>query len=702
MRNLSKILIAVLLLFGTALRLPAQHNPYKIEDSLYDYFMRMVKLKTDPVCLQMVDTLYSRAFALGDRKAECLAYTIPLNYYFIQPKSYEQMHMAAENLRHISRENGYMRYYFYATSNEITYLLNEGRTGQAIRLALQFRNEAFASGDNNGIYSCLLALGNVYLVRHEYPKALDHYMQAYNHLATYLPDQDDTQVLSRIANCYSCMHDSETALRYARQALETAKTETGLLRALEEDLAFFYKYGQTWEFLHYYAIAKDVMTRVGYRYRDGWFQVEAYKSLYDGDYKQAHVYADLAGGSYERDELHSEIYLAQKDFKRAYECIKKANEVNEVRLIQQQNEDLEEMEAQERREQLADQLRELDLKQERIEATRHQWRMNTLLVGMALLIVVMVVITVLRHRHVRMLDQKNHELEAARAVAEAARELAVKERMVAEDAQKVAEDAQKKAEDAQKKAEDAQKKAETLQKVAEDARDKAELADRMKTMFVQNMSHEIRTPLNAIVGFSSILTDSSFDLAPEERKDIADRIAQSSDMLTTLVNDILDLSNLESGKYMMDLKPINPNTICSFAMDSVRYRLPKDVELKFDTDVSDELLVTTDGMRVQQVLINFLTNAEKNTEQGEISLHCSAKEHPGYITYSVEDTGIGVPPDKAESIFERFTKLDEFKQGSGLGLSICSVISDRLGGHVFLDTKYTGGARFVFEVPMSA
>jgi signal transduction histidine kinase len=151
---------------------------------------------------------------------------------------------------------------------------------------------------------------------------------------------------------------------------------------------------------------------------------------------------------------------------------------------------------------------------------------------------------------------------------------------------------------------------------------------------------------------------------------------------------------------MMELAPVAVNSIASNAIDTVMYRKPADVNLHFDSDAADDFMINTDAMRVQQVIINFLTNAEKNTDHGEITLHCSVKEHPGFVTFSVEDTGIGVPPEEAEHIFERFAKLDNFKQGSGLGLSICSVISDRLGGHVFLDTTYKGGARFVFEVPM--
>ena len=118
-----------------------------------------------------------------------------------------------------------------------------------------------------------------------------------------------------------------------------------------------------------------------------------------------------------------------------------------------------------------------------------------------------------------------------------------------------------------------------------------------------------------------------------------------------------------------------------------------------ECDVDDRYSVYTDGRRVQQVIINFLTNACKHTIAGEIVLKVSLTENPGMVTFSVTDTGTGVPPEKAEYIFKRFTQLDNFTQGNGLGLNICSIIAEKLEGKVMLDTTYTNGARFVFMIP---
>ncbi len=233
------------------------------------------------------------------------------------------------------------------------------------------------------------------------------------------------------------------------------------------------------------------------------------------------------------------------------------------------------------------------------------------------------------------------------------------------------------------------------------ARDRAEQSDKMKMFFIQNMSHEIRTPLNAIVGFSQMLSLPEMEFTEEEKSEFSLRIQQNSDLLTTLVDDLLDLASLESGKYTMRLEPHSCNAVCQSAIATVEHRKPENVKLYFTSDVADDYLIVTDEKRLEQVLINFLTNAEKHTEQGEIHLHCSLSEIAGKITFSVADTGSGIPEDKADSIFERFNKLDAFKQGTGLGLNICRIIAERLNGEVRLDRNYTGGSRFLLILPLN-
>ena len=235
----------------------------------------------------------------------------------------------------------------------------------------------------------------------------------------------------------------------------------------------------------------------------------------------------------------------------------------------------------------------------------------------------------------------------------------------------------------------------SLQKTNE----KVRMADAAKTRFVQNMSHEVRTPLNAIVGFSQLLSLPDGSFPEKEKEEFAAHIVNNTKMLTMLLDDILNASAMDSGNYRISYEDGEKNYMAEAAITSAEHRLQPGVRMYYAPEEEAPYTFRTDPRRVQQILINLLTNACKHTPSGEIKLASSLTETPGYVTYSVADTGTGVPPDQAEKIFERFTKLNDFVQGTGLGLSICRDIADRMGAKVYLDTGYTGGARFVFAVP---
>ena len=224
-------------------------------------------------------------------------------------------------------------------------------------------------------------------------------------------------------------------------------------------------------------------------------------------------------------------------------------------------------------------------------------------------------------------------------------------------------------------------------------------ANEAKNQFVRNMIHEVRTPLNAITGFSQLLALPDGSLTDEEKDEYQEYIFKNSEILTMLVEDILNAGEIDSGKYVVVPEEYSPDEACAAAVKSCEYHVPGGVSLKFESSVPAGLVSVSDARRVQQILVNLISNSCKNTEQGSIILDVSLSEDGTRILYSVSDTGIGIPADKAAMIFDRFYKIDSFKGGAGLGLSISRDISKSLGGELSLDTSYTSGARFVLSLP---
>ena len=227
-------------------------------------------------------------------------------------------------------------------------------------------------------------------------------------------------------------------------------------------------------------------------------------------------------------------------------------------------------------------------------------------------------------------------------------------------------------------------------------KEKAVQAIQRKNMFLSNMSHEVRTPLNAIVGFSAVLTDESFD--DESRREFSEIIKVNSFQLLKLINDILDFSDFENDNITFNIRTHDAVKLCNEVVETVMASRKLEVEMRFDTDLS-VLMLDTDDARLRQVLINLLVNATKFTEQGSIVLELKMAD-AGTALFSVTDTGCGIPPEKQHLIFERFEKLNDFVQGSGLGLSICQLIVKYMNGKLWVDSGYTRGARFCFTHPL--
>jgi signal transduction histidine kinase len=229
------------------------------------------------------------------------------------------------------------------------------------------------------------------------------------------------------------------------------------------------------------------------------------------------------------------------------------------------------------------------------------------------------------------------------------------------------------------------------------AKERAEEANKLKSAFLANMSHEIRTPLNAIVGFSNLLTTN--DLSEEERNEFSTIIQKNSDLMLHLINDILDLSRLESNHIDFFFKKIDVVDLCKSALMTSKVAHKADLDYRFESRFNSRIEII-DSQRIQQVLNNLLGNAYKFTKEGSITLSFDVDEKKRRLYFTVSDTGCGISPENREKIFERFEKLNEYVQGTGLGLSICRVTIERFGGKIWVDPSYDKGARFIFYIPI--
>ena len=229
------------------------------------------------------------------------------------------------------------------------------------------------------------------------------------------------------------------------------------------------------------------------------------------------------------------------------------------------------------------------------------------------------------------------------------------------------------------------------------ASEKAQESERMKNAFIKNMCHEVRTPLNAINGFAELITGDG--VSPEEKKEFSKIIYTNCHNITSMMNDVLVIAQLDSSNEILPLEPVHIDLLCHHEMNQLKKLQQKpDIHYQIEGDKSNDLIYS-DPNHFGIIITHLLNNANKFTDQGSITLSYQPEEEGKIMCISVTDTGCGIPADKSEWIFERFTKNDDFIPGSGLGL--CRLITQRLNGSLKLDTSYTGGARFVLRLPIN-
>lgn len=244
-----------------------------------------------------------------------------------------------------------------------------------------------------------------------------------------------------------------------------------------------------------------------------------------------------------------------------------------------------------------------------------------------------------------------------------------------------------------------QKKLLKQNKELEIALSRAEESDRMKTSFIEHVSHEIRTPLNVITGFAQIITNPWYNLEEEERNKMISDISTNTIEITNIVNELLEVAEGESKEYYQQNDNININLLCKDVMDRMALVNNGKLQLQYKSLIDDNLVVHSNRIALERILCQLMKNAIKFTQKGSVELRVRERAGHGGIEFSVTDTGIGIPEKDHEKIFERFYKIDPFKQGMGLGLTMSRQIAERLDGSLNIDPTYKKGARFLLVLP---
>ncbi len=709
------LLLALLFFVGMASAAFAQNNEEKINDKLYPLYVRAFNLRKSDACIPIADSLQRAAIAIGDRNGEMAALSIKLRHEYFKPNNLSGLEKAMKPMMQKAKEYG-MKHEFYAPITlKVAYYAKSDRYVEALLYLNEKIGNAKKRNDTEGEMELLRMKGLILQYRMDMTQAVDCFLDAIErYKATGFTKHVFREYLS-ICDCYRMMGEEENVVKYAEEALKHCSTD------LERGYVYIYlAYG-------YFMTGKDREFEEAYRLAkanrgetDNTFAVmnkalETCKAIYDGDEERTRHWMDEVNkvSPNEANRLSIAYCTRKGDYRKAVEHMKEV-----VRL---RNKDLEDVMLYDKRSEesiYSDQ----KLKAERQRVLAH----NTLLkLGNAQMELRNTSLELGRQRSMVILTQtladKNALTFNNKKLTERQLKDAIKAQQIKQQAKRHRMQVQnviqttliifgilvvltilaynfRKEWVARKLAAANGQLAGTIEDL-NNAKEKAQESERMKTMFLQNMSHEIRTPLNAIVGFANVLTYMGGDYDKEEKKTMAKYISDNSELLITLVNDILYFANINSGAMSIKMTTMTVNETCRETMETVRHRLSPGVEMKFMTGVDDAFSVITDKQRVCQVIINMLTNAEKNTTRGSITLDCAHDKEKDNVTFTVTDTGVGVAKERHSEIFTRYKKLDAMKPGSGLGLDICRTIARKLGGDIDIDPDYTGGARFWFTIP---
>ncbi len=702
-RSLTIFFTFMMLAIGSSVMMGdnSKNNVYGIDSICYKYLNAGLVHRYDKAVFMYYEKMKQAAIDAKDNKAYVISYWLPL-YYYSKYGSVEESSSVADSLRIVAKKYGYSRYYFQSYSQEINNLLNYELYSKAMSVVEKCRAEAFASDDKYGIYTAYLSMATIYQMQKMKTWARRYNLMALEYMEKYLPEQEPAVLY---VNLFDLSDNTDEKKLYLEKAESTVKTPSLKSRILSRRLIYHGLTNKRDEFFADYAKIKFDSLRFSGTYDT---QVKAYYYMFCNDSVKAYTTANGISTYEDNQLLISQIALYFGDYKKAYmaqrniiqykDSLLNSNLITKMAIQSEHlgNDELSrslrirELELSERNLQLAAQASETEalrskqrelLAKEALYHAEHdrakaenqrtrallrqeqQWRelsqmradhskFVVLLIILSIFVVflVLVILGIVfyvsnRRKMLKSLRESNERLNEA------------------------------------------------VVRTAE--------ANRTKSLFLQNMTHEIRTPLNAVLGFSQLLSKSEMPITETEKKEYASYIESNGQLLTSLINDILYVSDIENDNLEMVYAMVDSCQLCKEAISTAQCHLPKGVQLIFSMDMEDDSLIYTDGKRVKQVLANYLSNSCKYTAKGTITLHLTDKLHDGFLTFVVTDTGCGIPKEKRSEIFDLFFQLDRFRQGTGVGLYVCLSIARLMNGRAWCDPDYDDGSRFYFEVPIA-
>lgn len=634
--------------------------------NMHAYYKKHFSDPTDPIVLTASDTLLDMAIRCNDTVMSKIALGAKLDYYYYgQGENRTDSVIAGVNrLKRFARSVGSAELYYWAwAARLVNYYIIQGEYNIALLEAEKMLQEAKKEGKQESIAECYYALANVYAAKGLMKKSQEFMLKEIDIFEnTDVVRYNISCQYSDVAKIYIDLGEEEKAPELLKKALKAVKSPYHAVTANLVYVSLYLAQGDT-------VAARQALEKCRQMYADEPSLKRHIHYLYDveidydwkvGNYQKAlNVLDEREAELKKKNNLATLMQLRKTKADILWDMNRKEEAAGLYRdfLLEQKKE-------KERNEEVATgefatmlNLQQLTAEKGRLEKISQEKQLqNTRIILFSVIGILCVVIVFLWQQR-----KLNAKLEKSRD------KLDEKNRILIE-------------------------AKEELRK----AKEVAEQSNWLKTMFIQNMSHEIRTPLNSIVGFSGVLVDML-----DDKEDIGQYVAlieSNSKLLLKLVGDILDISILDS-EVEIKHNAVDVNACCQASIDAAGTLFSPDTKLIFKP-ACDELIINSNYNYIVQVLDNLLSNASKFTHEGSVTLAYEVKKETNQLIFTVTDTGIGIPIDEQEHVFERFVKLDNFSQGAGLGLSICRIVAERLGGFLIIDREYTQGTRFIFCVSM--